>query len=42
MPEEFMGRLRDDANQDQAKVRHIPTVKLVYLKGQNRVVETLR
>jgi disease resistance protein RPM1 len=40
MPEEFIRRLRDDANLDQAKVRHIPTIKLV--SGQNRVVETLR
>jgi len=40
MPEEFIRRLRDDANLHQAKVRHIPTIKLV--SGQNRVVETLR
>jgi hypothetical protein len=42
MPEEFIGRLRDDANQDQEKVQHIPTIELVYLTGQNQVVETHR
>jgi hypothetical protein len=42
MPEELIRRLRDDANQDQAKVRHIPTIKLLYLTGKNRVVEILR
>lgn len=41
MPEESIRRLQGDTNEDQAKVRHIATIKLVYLTGQDRVVETL-
>ncbi|KAI3702662.1 hypothetical protein L6452_28410 [Arctium lappa] len=38
MPPEFVQRLR---NHERAKVQHINTISLVYVNGQNRVVETL-
>lgn len=38
MPAELIQRLRND---ERAKVRHINTISLVYVNGQNRVIETL-
>ncbi|GJU88584.1 disease resistance protein RPM1-like protein [Tanacetum coccineum] len=38
MPEELVQRLR---NEESVNVRHINTIRLVYLSGQSRVVETM-
>lgn len=41
MTEECLQKLEKDANEYHEKVRHIPTIKFVYLTGESRVVETL-
>ncbi|KAL3604974.1 hypothetical protein D5086_005833 [Populus alba] len=41
MHEQLLQRFRSGIIEDQQKVQHIPTIKLVYITEQTRVVETL-
>lgn len=41
MPKQLVQRLRNGTSEDQQKVTHIPTIELVYVTAQTRVVETL-
>jgi disease resistance protein RPM1 len=41
MHEQLLQRFRSGLIEDQQKVQHIPTIKLVYITEQTRVVETL-